>query len=107
VAVMMGHDDVAQLTWTNHQSDTWHVWLDVKVPRGPITGCHVAPRVLPMRAMSKILVSPGIEPATSSTCNAFASLRPTRPRGGACYVNGALLYLSLFVFETAGGRAGA
>jgi hypothetical protein len=59
VSRMRGSDDVAlrayvvrmtctmtwQMTWANQMLTRGIHWLDVKVPRGPITGCHVAPQV--------------------------------------------------------------
>jgi hypothetical protein len=35
--------DVADM-WTNYQLTCGVFWLVVKVPHGPVVGCHVAPR---------------------------------------------------------------
>jgi hypothetical protein len=39
-------NDAWQMTWVNHIVTRGMHWLDVNVPRGPITGCHVAPQFL-------------------------------------------------------------
>jgi hypothetical protein len=42
--VAVGSLTVASGTWANQRLTRGMFWLVVKVPRGPVKGCHVAPR---------------------------------------------------------------
>jgi hypothetical protein len=91
--------------WTNQVLTRGTVRANEKVPRGPITGCHVAPWVLPMWAMLKIVVARGIRTPDLRHCNALT------PSASHCtfvcclfYIR-KLLYLNLNLYLI-GGRRG-
>jgi hypothetical protein len=61
-------------------------WL-VRVPRGPVLGCHVAPHYwfVGFSYVKFGLVSPGVEPATSGQGNGLMKVGLTGPpAGGSC-----------------------
>jgi hypothetical protein len=46
----------------NMDCDTWHFGANDRVPRGPIKGCHVAPRVWTIWSFIKIYGGHGVRP---------------------------------------------
>jgi hypothetical protein len=76
-----------------------------KVPRGPISGCHVAPRVLPILATSKVCWGSGGSnpgPPSMQCLNRFTL--SMLPRFGACYV---IRKLCIYVNVLCYGKKGA
>jgi hypothetical protein len=53
------------MTWANQRLTRVRLWLVVKVPRGPVVGCHVAPRDWLLVCCVKFGMASGVEPTTS------------------------------------------
>jgi hypothetical protein len=85
------HDDwtVRQATrgiiWANQQAIRGMHRLDVRVPRGPITGCHVAPQFLSIWPMQKKFCVAGDRTRDLPNRLRLRIKSPTNgPPGGSC-----------------------
>jgi hypothetical protein len=63
--------DVADM-WTNQHLTHVRLWLVVKVPRGPVVGCHVAPRHWLVVLFKIVFAWWGVKPVTSWWANGLA-----------------------------------
>jgi hypothetical protein len=88
--------------------DVASFWANDRVPRGPITGCHVAPQVLSILVVSKIYWGPGdSNPGPPSMQRLHRFTLTMLPPFGTCYVHGDKFIYFYILAYCAGGRAGA
>jgi hypothetical protein len=95
------------VTWANQLLTRGIHRVDVKVPRGPITGCHVAPRVLPILPMSKIIVVGGIRTRTFAMLHLRNKPRPLDHRMFHVNMVAGFIFKLGYVLFRGGSRAGA